>query len=573
MYNRTIANYLQPEDRLYEASLMVPKNNLDFYGIEAKVLQSGTYGTVRKYTNKSNIYAIKRMFIGDKWYRRATIREISIMIRCNFSGLIRLVDVITEKSHIDVVLEFAEHGDLYHAIRQNTIKQNNKKIIVAELANAIAYLHSIDIIHRDIKPANVLIMKDSSIRLADFGLSRAMSCSGSSGITHIGTLNYIAPEIMLFDKLEYIYTNTVDVWSFACLLYELYTSEYLFNVSETSTYKDVLIIQIQTLGKLNISQWPELISSDIFSEIKSISEIPGKFNDIVNKLIIVSDPDIVNIFIKSIVFSPKYRMTIFDIINIGSIGDILKDNKVKETTCIHSLNLRSCYPKISLNEEMINYRHIMLFKGLMDCYDSNISSRAFQLACWIMDAYFAASKIIIDEINMPKYFLSALAFASDFCDPKRITITAFMKNIHHLKMVYTKQILMDVEIIMLNAINYDLIQTVSVDYLYIDYIHDITMSTSSILCDLAHVTSLCFKISPHYVANLMVKLAKLILNNDNIIHNKLEYNMIAEFLKDLQYIPNDVKNIKFNIVDYNFDLIIFLNKADLMISQINYMYN
>lgn len=99
-----------------------------------------------------------------------------------------------------------------------------KKRILRELASAIEYLRSQQIIHRDIKPSNILlsspVLSLAQVRLADFGFARILDLNESSleYTRGIGTPAYAAPEI-LARSAEYDFA--VDVWSFGAVAYEL----------------------------------------------------------------------------------------------------------------------------------------------------------------------------------------------------------------------------------------------------------------------------------------------------------------------------------------------------------------
>ena len=87
---------------------------------------------------------------------------------------------------------------------------------------ALSAAHAAHLIHRDIKPENVLITPDGDIKVADFGLARAVSAATTAtGGTLIGTVSYLAPEIVVNEGAD----ARSDVYACGAMLYEMLTGE------------------------------------------------------------------------------------------------------------------------------------------------------------------------------------------------------------------------------------------------------------------------------------------------------------------------------------------------------------
>ncbi len=85
----------------------------------------------------------------------------------------------------------------------------------AQILEAVAYCHSMGVMHRDLKPQNILVSRDGQLKLADFGLARAISPFSRPLTVEVITRWYRAPEVLLGHKY---YDASVDVWSAACII-------------------------------------------------------------------------------------------------------------------------------------------------------------------------------------------------------------------------------------------------------------------------------------------------------------------------------------------------------------------
>lgn len=134
-----------------------------------------------------------------------------------------IVAVFDQGAHNGVVylaMEYIAGGTLRDQINsEGKLPAATALGVLEPVLEALSAAHTAGFAHRDIKPENVLIADDGRIKVADFGLARAIAASTQSGLTHgllIGTVAYLAPE-----QVERGYADTrTDVYSCGILLYE-----------------------------------------------------------------------------------------------------------------------------------------------------------------------------------------------------------------------------------------------------------------------------------------------------------------------------------------------------------------
>jgi serine/threonine protein kinase/Tol biopolymer transport system component len=148
-----------------------------------------------------------------------------------------------------IVMELVEGPTLADRIAAGAIPLEESLKIAAQIADALEAAHEKGVVHRDLKPANVKVREDGAVKVLDFGLATAVQ-SGTSepgegansptltmGATEagviLGTAAYMAPEQARGQKVD----KRADIWAFGVVLYEMLTSERLF---EGATASDVL---------------------------------------------------------------------------------------------------------------------------------------------------------------------------------------------------------------------------------------------------------------------------------------------------------------------------------------------
>ena len=152
-----------------------------------------------------------------------------------------------------LVLEYLGGGSLRDMLDRGTRLSVAQAVSVGvQAADGLAYAHGRGFVHRDVKPANLLFDAERRLRVADFGLARALSeaaLTEPSGAT-VGTARYAAPEQALGQRID----GRADVYALALVLYESVTGEVPFaadtTVSTLMARIDTPIPEHEALGPL-----------------------------------------------------------------------------------------------------------------------------------------------------------------------------------------------------------------------------------------------------------------------------------------------------------------------------------
>ena len=149
------------------------------------------------------------------------LREAKLAARLNHANNVRVYDVGEESGYNYLVMEFIDGTDALELVKKFGPQS---AAVVADIgagaARALENAHTSDVIHRDIKPANLMLPNTGGVKVADFGLARALS--SESGLTMtgaiMGTPDYMAPEQAQGEAVGAL----ADIYSLGATLYHLF---------------------------------------------------------------------------------------------------------------------------------------------------------------------------------------------------------------------------------------------------------------------------------------------------------------------------------------------------------------
>eukprot|EP00834_Sanchytrium_tribonematis_P001993 NODE_54_length_30443_cov_1.442954.p18 type:complete len:234 gc:universal NODE_54_length_30443_cov_1.442954:19371-18670(-) len=205
------------------------KSTMNDYNREEK-LGEGSYGVVWKGTVKatSQTVALKKIRTDhdEEGFPSTALREISILRELHeHPNIVYLHHIISDGPSIHLIFEYCT-TDLKKYMEKNQasgLPHSTIKKFASQLLDAMAFAHSRRCIHRDLKPQNILVDDQENLKVADFGLARAVGVPMRTYTHEVVTLWYRAPEIMLGAKQ---YGFGIDSWSVGCIIGELLNKKF-----------------------------------------------------------------------------------------------------------------------------------------------------------------------------------------------------------------------------------------------------------------------------------------------------------------------------------------------------------
>ncbi len=215
------------------------------------------------------IKILKDEFLSNKDFIRRFKNESKAIAVLSHPNIVKVYDVSFGTKIQYIVMEYVEGMTMKEFIsQQKKISWKDAIYFTKQILSALDHAHSKGVIHRDVKPQNILLLKDGTIKVTDFGIAR-VSNNETQTMTDraIGSVHYISPEQARGSVID----EKADIYSVGVVLYEMLTGQLPF---EADNAVSVAIMQMQSQPRNPREINPDIPEGLEQIVLKSMQKIP-----------------------------------------------------------------------------------------------------------------------------------------------------------------------------------------------------------------------------------------------------------------------------------------------------------
>ena len=174
------------------------------------------------------IKILKRDLASDSELRRRFHEEAQAVAMLSHPNIVSVYDVSRGDDLDYIVMELIDGITLkqYMQKKNGSLNWREALYFTTQIVRALGHAHGRGIIHRDIKPQNIMVLRDGSVKVADFGIARVMSAAQNTLTQEaLGSVHYISPEQARGSHID----ARADIYSVGVVLYEMLTGRLPFD--------------------------------------------------------------------------------------------------------------------------------------------------------------------------------------------------------------------------------------------------------------------------------------------------------------------------------------------------------
>ncbi|KAL3634743.1 hypothetical protein CASFOL_021797 [Castilleja foliolosa] len=196
---------------------------------KGELLGRGSFGSVYEgIADDGFFFAVKEVSLldqGDEG-KQSIIQleqEIALLSQFEHENIVRYYGTMKDASHLYIFLELVTKGSLLSLYQKYDLRAPQVSAYTRQILHGLKYLHNRNVVHRDIKCANILVESNGLVKLADFGLAKAVKLNDVKSCK--GTAFWMAPEVVRSQG----YGLAADIWSLGCTVLEMLTRRFPYS--------------------------------------------------------------------------------------------------------------------------------------------------------------------------------------------------------------------------------------------------------------------------------------------------------------------------------------------------------